>query len=133
MSEALLKIENLGTRFEVPSEAAIAAIDDRTLRIKTESARGRAIEDMREWQPYAIYSTGVGIVMFLGTAIATVLGARAVWRGVNRDSTRKAGHIVVAVLLIMLAGLALFGWPPLVAQRQYDAEPTAFAVNTPDP
>ena len=86
------------TRFRVPSEADIAAIDGRTQLLRTETARGNALAEMREWTPYAIYSTGVGVVVLLGTAIATVLGALVVWRGVRRDSVRKAKVLVVGVL-----------------------------------
>ena len=61
--------------------------------------------------------------MLLGTAIATILGAVVVWRGVRRDSVRKANVIVVGVLLIMIGSLFLLGWPPFVAERQAAAKP----------
>ena len=115
-------------RFQVPSKADIEAIDDRADRLRTETARGHALAEMREWTPYAIYSMGVGTVVLLGTLIATVLGARAVWRGIPRDSVRKAKVIVIGVLLIMMGSLFLLGWPQVVAERHVEAKPTTFAT-----
>ena len=58
---------NAHARFQVPSKADIAAIDDRESHLRAETARGHALAEMRDWAPYSIYSTGVGIVVFLGT------------------------------------------------------------------
>lgn len=111
-------------RFQVPSQADVDAIDDRVARIRTENARDLALAEMREWRPYAIYSAGAGIVVLGGSALVTIFGALAVWRGVRRDSARKARVIVMGVLLVMLASLVLLGWPPIVAERHVEAKKT---------
>jgi uncharacterized membrane protein len=81
---------------------------------------------MREWQPYAAYSVGMGIVVLGGAVVATILGACAVWRGVRRDSVGKAKHIVVGVLLIGVASLFLLAWPAFVAERRLDSKRTTY-------
>lgn len=114
------------THFKVPSKADIAAITDKVTLIRAQSARNNALAEMQSWKPYVIYSTGVGIVVFGGSAILTILGAIVIWRGVRRDSVRKAGYIVVGVLLVMLFSMILFAWPALVAERRIEATQTSF-------
>ena len=114
------------SRFKVLSTADIAAIEDRAPRIRAEGARARALEEMREWRPYAAYSTGMMFLLLGGGALSSIVGARIVWRGVQRDSVRKAKLIVAAVLLILVASLVLLGWPAFVAEKRFESKRTTF-------
>ena len=112
------------SRFRVPSRADIATIEDPTSRIRAEGAHGRALAEMRAWQPYSAYSVGWGVVVLGGTAFATFLGARVVWRGVRRDSVGRASYVVVGMLLIAVASLFLLALPKIVAEQRLDSKRT---------
>ncbi len=113
-------------RFSVPSRAEIAAIEERTALIRAEGVRARALEQMREWRPYALYSTGMGIVIIGGTLLATILGARVVWRGVQKTSVRKADRIFFGVLFIAMIALFLLVWPSFVAEKRLESRATTY-------
>ena len=111
-------------KFQVPSKADIAAISDQKARIRTEAARTNALAEMRSWTPYVVYDTSVGIIVLGGTAVATIIGAIAMWRRARRDSIFEAKRIILGVLFVMLASILALAWPTVVAEKRCEATRT---------
>jgi hypothetical protein len=75
-------------------------------------------------RPVGRYRTAVGVIVLGGTAVATILGAIVIWRGVRRDSIFAAKRIIFGVLIVMLASLLAFAWPTVVAEKRCEATRT---------
>ncbi len=114
-------------RFRVPSEADVAAIDDRVPRIRAEAARLRALAAMRDWPPYAAYATGVDGLMLLGFGVGAIAGV-VIWRRLRPTSFFGAKLLIVLLLLVFFAVPMLIGGPRQLAERYVEERPTPFAT-----
>ena len=113
-------------RFHVPSKAEVEAVTERTARVRAEGARERALVEMREWAPYAVYDVAMIVLVVGGSVLSTSIGGWVVWRTIRPTRLKHGRWIVLGTALVVLPVLALLAAPSLATTAIYESSATSF-------